>query len=173
MSMGGATMDNMTQGGIVSPVDIDKGTLGPAIRLDEQLCLEVHTRHPDTGAAIVDVQLPFWSEARELVLRAHNALGDLPCVGWDVALLEGGAVVVEGNWNPGVILSQLPSGIPFGATDYARCFIAHLEARFPNPDWRELLAHSRWQPDAEIRRRSQVTAAHVAGEVPTSALART
>ena len=155
MSISGAVMDNLTQGGIVSAVDRESGTLGPAVRLDERLCRQVHERHPDTGAPIAGLRLPYWADVLALALRAHDALGDVPCVGWDVALVERGALLLEGNWNPGVQLPQLPEGAPLGATDYARCLSAHLESRFPRRDWKALLVHSRWEPGAEIRRRGQ------------------
>jgi hypothetical protein len=151
MPVRGATMDNYTQGGIVSPVDGRTGELGTAIRPDAHLRMLTFPTHPDTGAAIVGARLPYWSESMELAVRAHDALGEIPCIGWDIAPLAGGPVLVEGNWNPGVMLAQMPSGIPLGETEFVSCILAHLRRSFPRPDWSWIRKYSEWQPTEEIK----------------------
>ena len=59
-------------------------------------------RHPDSGLPVRGFVLPFWEEARDLVLRAARAFLPLRTLGWDVALTDGGPVIVEANawWDP-------------------------------------------------------------------------
>jgi hypothetical protein len=111
------------------------------------------------GMGIAGTRLPYWPESVELALRAHGRLGEIPCVGWDVAVLERGPLLLEGNASPGVQLLQMPSGRPLGATEYPRCFNAHLALRFPRPDWALMREYSWWQPTGNIRARSRSSAA--------------
>jgi hypothetical protein len=53
--------------------------------------------HPATGARIEGYRVPDWNLARDLALRAAEALRELPSVGWDVALTDRGPMVIEGN----------------------------------------------------------------------------
>ena len=90
--------------GVDSVMD-NRATGGLAVRVDDEGVLRGdgfghHFRcaaHPVTGAVFEGVRLPFWPEAVQLVLDAHNALRDIPSVGWDVAITPDGPVLVEGN----------------------------------------------------------------------------
>jgi hypothetical protein len=53
--------------------------------------------HPLTGEMLDGYRLPDWERARDTVLRAAEALRELPSVGWDVALTDRGPVLIEGN----------------------------------------------------------------------------
>lgn len=146
MAVGGAAADNYAQGGIASAVNLDAGTLGPGVRYDGRGAVRRFTTHPDTGARITGTRLPFWTESVHLVLRAHALLGGIPVVGWDVALLANGPLLLEGNWNPGVKTVQMPSGVPLGDTAYAACLNVHLEATFDVSDAPGMRAASLWEP---------------------------
>ena len=87
-------------------------------------------RHPDTGTLIEGFQLPHWESAKRLVLRAHEALERIAVVGWDVAILEDGPVIVEGNDSPGASSSQMPSGVPLGETPLVPAVAEHLRRVF-------------------------------------------
>jgi hypothetical protein len=54
-------------------------------------------RHPVTGICFAGYQLPFWTEAMQLAMRAALAFCPIRTVGWDIALTGTGPVVVEGN----------------------------------------------------------------------------
>jgi hypothetical protein len=76
--------------------------------------------------------IPCWRDVVQLVLRAHDAIDwhSVPAVGWDVAVLENGPVLLEGNNVPCSTLAQMPSGIPLGDTPFVRCVNAHLRERW-------------------------------------------
>lgn len=63
--------------------------------------------HPATGATIVGVQLPYWPEVLALVTKAHESIDNLHTVGWDVAILESGPVIVEANWRYDIDILQV------------------------------------------------------------------
>lgn len=86
--------DNLTAGNIAAGVDLATGVLGHA----EPLAGEPHQDyHPATGAPIRGVQLPCWSETKDLVLRATPCLPGLRCLGWDIGLTDAGPVIIEVN----------------------------------------------------------------------------
>ncbi|HEU4630918.1 MAG TPA: sugar-transfer associated ATP-grasp domain-containing protein [Gemmatimonadaceae bacterium] len=146
MGTGTSTADNFAQGGIASPVDADTGVIGEARRLDEEQRTYVYTTHPDTGATIPGFQVPCWREGVQLALDAHARLGPIACVGWDVAVLEDGPVLLEGNWNPCTKLLQVATQTPLLATEFADTFAAWLAEPACAVADRELPEYARWTP---------------------------
>lgn len=126
MGTGDATADNFAQGGIAAPVDAETGELGDARGLDVNDLPCVHYGHPDTGEPIAGTRLPFWRESVDLALRAHALLGDLPVVGWDIAITPNGPVIVEGNWNPCIKLLQVATQTPVLITTLATAVLARV-----------------------------------------------
>jgi len=129
LPVGNAPADNFHYGGIVAPVDLATGRLGPPIRREGRVVVDVE-RHPDTGAVIAGHQLPHWDETVRLVLRAHATLRRVVTVGWDVAPCEDGPVLVEGNLASDPDIAQAPSGVPLGDTPFVRCINAHVREHF-------------------------------------------
>lgn len=129
---GDAPTDHMRLGGVAAPVDVVTGRLGRAVGKGKPFLSPVD-HHPKTGATIPGFQLPLWEEATALAVRAHDALERLVCVGWDVAILEHGPVIIEGNDNPGHTSSQTPTGIPLGETEVVPTVAARLRQAFATP----------------------------------------
>jgi Sugar-transfer associated ATP-grasp len=124
----GAPVDNIHAGGIAAPVDLKTGTLGSATDLGLRVNSRWHERHPETDAPILGRVLPHWQAALDLVCRAHDLIGDRVVVGWDVAILEQGPCIVEGNGKPDVDLMQRPHGIGLGNSRYGELLAYHLKA---------------------------------------------
>ena len=57
-------------------------------------------------------QLPYWEEAKKMVLDAALVNEHIHVVGWDVAFGEDGPCLVEGNDFPSHGLYQLPEHTP-------------------------------------------------------------
>ncbi|MBF2055266.1 MAG: hypothetical protein IGS03_17595 [Candidatus Sericytochromatia bacterium] len=55
--------------------------------------------HPDTGAALVGLQLPDFEQVLRLVKTAARRLPLVRAVGWDIALSAQGPCLIEGNDN--------------------------------------------------------------------------
>jgi hypothetical protein len=91
---GGAEIDNTTGGGIVAPIELATGRCGKAI---SRYRVTEHTRHPDTGALIEGLVVPYWPQVLALVVRAHALLPFPRTLGWDIALDEREPVLLELN----------------------------------------------------------------------------
>jgi hypothetical protein len=65
------------------------------------------TRHPDTGASLIGVEVPHWTDTIELALEAAATLKDVPLIGWDIAATESGPIIVEATDTPDFSMPQL------------------------------------------------------------------
>jgi hypothetical protein len=107
MSIGSnSTVDNMHAGGIAAQPDIKTGRLSRASDLGMDARIGWHSVHPDTGEQIEGRVLSYWEEAKRLAVEAHRAFADRVVVGWDIAILEDGPILVEGNGNPDMDIIQ-------------------------------------------------------------------
>jgi hypothetical protein len=76
--------------------------------------------HPDTGAPIIGVTVPYWHESINLVLRAHAvAFSGFAFLGWDIALTKEEPLLLEANSGWGAIFHQMLDG-PLGHTSFSR-----------------------------------------------------
>lgn len=122
-------------------VDLESGELTPAIfeflvpevlaQIDRSRAMAEWHTHPDTGAQITGEKIEGWQDMVNLCIEAHACLEHLPFVGWDVAMTEKGAVLVEGNSTWGHTSSQVARKIPLGMTPFADCYLANYRHRFP------------------------------------------
>jgi hypothetical protein len=98
MSITNHFVDNVSSGGCLVPIDISTGKL----KKDGLKVLKTHgvrflTKHPLTGTVFRDFSIPYFSEVKELVIRATGLFPCLRLVGWDVGISENGPVLIEGN----------------------------------------------------------------------------
>lgn len=129
MPLCSTVVDNLEQGGMASPVDLETGQLGVAVRMNSPLFDECD-RHPVTGKRISGTVIPFWRDVLSLVLRGHRSLPRMPMIGWDVAVLDDGPVLIEGNRFPSPRVNQVAGGVPLGETSLVACLNQHLAASF-------------------------------------------
>jgi hypothetical protein len=103
----------MHAGGIAAAPDIATGRLSRASDLGTDARLGWFTAHPNTGEQIEGRVLPCWEEAKALAIEAHRAFFDRVVIGWDIAILEDGPILVEGNGNPDMDIIQrfMPVGV--------------------------------------------------------------
>lgn len=113
MPVGSARVDNIGSGGMAVPVEITTGVLiGPAVK--KRIDMGWISLHPNSRAPIDGLKLPYWAEVCDLVCEAHNFLPELPCIGWDVAILNDGPTLIEGNMGWDCELIQLLGRFPLG-----------------------------------------------------------
>lgn len=98
--------DNWSRGGLSAQVDLDTGQLGRATRLPGRDEVEWFDTHPDTGAPITGVEIPYWAEIRDLVLHSARVLSFMEYIGWDIVVTPDGPVVLEANINTGMNVLQ-------------------------------------------------------------------
>jgi hypothetical protein len=87
--------------------------------------------HPDTGASITDGPVPHWCAALDLVIRAHREIPEFArfaFLGWDVAIIADGPLLIETNAGWGNVPHQLGDGIPLGCTAFPAIALQHLES---------------------------------------------
>ncbi len=87
-------VDNTHAGGVCSVFDLETGVLGPAMDLNAK---NVILNVPLTGASLKSVVLPYWHEAVNICVKAHQNVGCCVMIGWDIALTDTGPVIIEAN----------------------------------------------------------------------------
>jgi hypothetical protein len=126
MPIGQAIVDNIAQGGLAAPVDLTTGEIsGPAIQKDKTIGVSRFEKHPDTGVRLIGLQLPCWPQVLDLAKQAHEAFPSMPFVGWDIAILRDGPVVLEGNSWWDVDLTILPHRISLSDTQFLPYYNYH------------------------------------------------
>ena len=104
-------VDNWAAGGVIIRIDND-GCLGPyGFYKPTYVKTSGKTaHHPISGLPFQGIRVPFYEEAKKLVVHAHRLMDDLTIVGWDVAITPEVPVLIEGNDNPEISLHQITSG---------------------------------------------------------------
>lgn len=101
----GKHVDNFNSGGMVVPVEEDRGeVIYPALNKKGEL-FEVH---PLTGVSIKGFKVPLWQEVTELAKSAALVVPQVGLVGWDISVTEKGTLLIEGNDFPGHDIYGLP-----------------------------------------------------------------
>ena len=93
-------------GNLLAQLDLATGRVLRVVR-GVGLTLEEVTHHPDTGAALVGSVVPNWDAVTETALEGATVLPELKLIGWDIAPVDEGAMLVELNHTPDFILPQL------------------------------------------------------------------
>ncbi|MGN8199463.1 sugar-transfer associated ATP-grasp domain-containing protein [Salinisphaera sp. RV14] len=123
-------VDNFHAGGVAASVDLATGTLGMATDLGLSADSRWWSTHPTTGAPILGRRLPHWEAVRDLATRAHCAFGDQVAIGWDIAILENGPCLIEGNKSPDLDIVQRTSRTPAGNSRLGDLLAQHLTNAF-------------------------------------------
>ena len=100
------TVDNLHAGGIGALVRLETGELSRSSNLGSDARLGWFSAHPDTGAQIEGRLVPFWEEVKAHAVRAHRHFMDRVVIGWDIAILQDGPMLIEGNGNPDLDILQ-------------------------------------------------------------------
>ena len=104
MGIGGITVDNLSAGGIGSPVDVETGRLGVAILrgIDpgRGIVLTEYTVHPTTGVRIDGETVPMWDEVVSLCGRTCSVFPFYRFMGLDVGIGASRPVIVEVEADP-------------------------------------------------------------------------
>lgn len=104
----GHNADNFHHQGIGAQIDIETGTVCTK-GLDRDG--KRYVCHPDSNAAIVGFQIPYWEEICSVVKKAALEVPSVRYVGWDVALTSDNKIIlVEGNDKADPDLAQMSDG---------------------------------------------------------------
>lgn len=100
--MGGNLISNLSlgiSGNMVAHVSTSDGKLTGGVKIERGRGFVRVERHPESGMQLNGYQLPFWGEARAVVMNAAAAVLPVRMVGWDVILSREGAMILEGNFS--------------------------------------------------------------------------
>jgi hypothetical protein len=107
---GANTADNYwRQGNLLAKLDIAQGKVLRVLS-GSGLDLTQHERHPDTDCPLIGFQIPHWQRMRDTVIEAARLMQHVPLIGWDIAALDDGPMLVEMNERPDFVLPQLADG---------------------------------------------------------------
>jgi hypothetical protein len=104
---GGNVADNYWRdGNLLAQIDLAHGTVRRVLS-GAGLGLAHHIVHPDTKIHMIGFQIPHWDAMVATVVEAARLMRHVPLIGWDVAALDSGLVIVEMNERPDFFLPQL------------------------------------------------------------------
>lgn len=100
----GMVVDNVSSGGCYAPVDIESGFVASTgVDFNDQRNI-IYTYD---GAILPGFQIPMWDEVCNLVKNACKLIPETPVVGWDVAIMPTGPVLIEGNRTPNISVMEM------------------------------------------------------------------
>lgn len=119
MAIGNSVVDNFHQGGLATAVDLKTGVIGIASDIGISPKVGWRDTHPVSSARFAGRTLPHWPEVVALAVKAHEAFPERVVVGWDVAMLADGAMIIEGNGKPDLDIHQRAERAPAGESRIA------------------------------------------------------
>jgi hypothetical protein len=106
-------VDHLLYGAVACWIDPDTGALGPG---RTRTHCDYVTTVPGTTRPLQGYKLPMWPHVKSLALEAAAAFPWARAIGWDIAVAERGAVLIEGNerWSPSLLQLPAPHGLMDG-----------------------------------------------------------
>ncbi|MDD7885837.1 sugar-transfer associated ATP-grasp domain-containing protein [Flavivirga sp. 57AJ16] len=102
-------VDNASSGGFYVKIDLNNGSLDLVGKQLMKYGGKQVTEHPDSKYVFGGFKIPYFDEACRLVLKAVDYIPDR-IIGWDIAITETGPVLIEGNDNNSIFLSDIAYG---------------------------------------------------------------
>ena len=106
----GAVVDNYHSGGVGYPLDVKSGVVcGAGVDINGT----EHLFHPGNDEKVIGFQVPNWDGLCEFIFSACKHLKGARLIAWDVAVLEDGFEMIEGNYegDPGFMQSPSKKGM--------------------------------------------------------------
>ena len=103
MGNGSGAVDNISSGGMYSPVNEEGVLTAPAFCDKTGMYYDTH---PATGTPLVGYRIPMFDQAVAAVKQAALIVPQVRYVGWDVAIAPDGPVFIEGNTFPSYDMVQ-------------------------------------------------------------------
>jgi hypothetical protein len=98
-------VDNFHAGGVAAGVNVQTGVVETnAVNLNG----DIFTHSPATNEPIKGFKIPHWDKIADICEKASLAFETTRLVGWDFAVTEKGAELVEGNPGGSYVVAQLP-----------------------------------------------------------------
>lgn len=104
----GATIDNLSAGGVIYPIDIETGKV---TRYGLDRFGNIFLKHPGTNIFMPGFEVPNWNMIVNTIKEAMDVIPNIRLVGWDICVKENDIEFIEGNIYPGPNTFQI-DGIP-------------------------------------------------------------
>ena len=127
-----SVVDNFHQGGLAAHVDMATGQIAEASDIGIKPGMGWREVHPVSGVRFKDRVLPDWPAVLELARAAHCAFPQRIMVGWDVAMLHDGPMIIEGNGRPDLDIHQRVERAPLGHHRIAELVVFNLQQHAPH-----------------------------------------
>lgn len=98
----GSKVDNISQGGMVAPIDIKTGIIVDQFHSKRSS----KSKFSLEGINEVGYQLPFWNQVLNMAREASNVIPQISYIAWDIAITPDGPAIVEGNESFGSVILQ-------------------------------------------------------------------
>ena len=111
MSISNYHVDNVSSGGVFVGINLENGRLKKyGYSSFRKFGTKVLIAHPVTNTVFEDFSIPFFGQAKELVIKAASFMPGLRLVGWDMGIGESGPVLIEGNSDYEIAGNDLADG---------------------------------------------------------------
>lgn len=107
MGMDNSYVDNGSSGGIFLNYSIQNNSLDKVAYSLAKCGAVSYFSHPITNFIFKEKKLPYPHRIMELVTKAAQVFPDTEIIGWDIGYTNEGPVVIEGNENPDVTMTQI------------------------------------------------------------------
>ena len=107
--IGKSITDNTSDGGFFISVNSETGILEGIGRQEITRGAGTYTKHPNSHYKLEGFKVPFYKEACDMAKDFATVFPNR-IVGWDVAITPEGPVMIEGNHNPGLHVSDIAYG---------------------------------------------------------------
>jgi putative polysaccharide biosynthesis protein len=116
-----AMSDNFWQKGSMVAEITSEGTLRRC-RIGLGLEGQWVDKHPVSGVALPGFRIPHWEGVQDIACKAHALFPEFGIIGWDIAVTDEGATIIESNDNPYHQLYQLSHGRGIRNPDFMPVF---------------------------------------------------
>jgi Sugar-transfer associated ATP-grasp len=123
-----SVVDNFHQGGLAAAVNMVTGEIEQASDIGLKPAMGWRDIHPVSGVQFKGRVLPDWQGVLELSRKAHDVFPGRIMVGWDVAMLPDGPMIIEGNGKPDLDIHQRVERAPLGNRRIAELIVFNLRA---------------------------------------------
>lgn len=118
----GYVVDNIAQGNLLCPIDIETGVIKFASYIENGELVKLEN-HPDTGVKIAGVKVPHWEQVVETCFSMALQVPFMPLCGWDIIVSGDDIYMQELNYNPDIYLGQIDA--PMLLNDHVKKFYNH------------------------------------------------
>ena len=103
---GGSSIDNRSKGGFFVSIDTSSGRLLERGYKQMGFGGTELFAHPDTKYVFEGFKIPYFDEAKKLAMDMSNIIPNR-LVGWDIAITPDGPIVIEGNHDSNITMSEV------------------------------------------------------------------